>query len=69
MISFNTEDSLIYLFSLISSGFRSRVYFFSVLNPTKIVTYISEVLDAGLLGPLFKVVTPSVPILCFNIVS
>lgn len=38
-----------------SSGFKSRVKFFSVLNPTSIVTYTSEVLDAGLLGPLFKV--------------
>lgn len=58
MISFNF---LIYwipfllLFSLTSSGFRSRVKFFSVLNPTSIVTYTSEVVDAGLLGPLFKV--------------
>lgn len=38
-----------------SSGFRSRVKFLSVLDPTSIVTYTSEVLDAGLLGPLFKV--------------
>lgn len=44
-----------------SSGFRSRVKFLSVLNPTSIVTYTSEVLDAGLLGPLFKVSY----ILCF----
>ena len=42
-------------FGLTCAGFRSRVKFFSVVNPTKISTYISEVLDAGLLGPLFKV--------------
>lgn len=29
--------------------------FFTVLDPTKTSSYISEVLDAGLLGPLFKV--------------
>lgn len=29
--------------------------FFSVLNPAETCSYISEVLDAGLLGPLFKV--------------
>lgn len=37
------------------AGFRSRVNFYSVLNPEKVCNYISEVLDAGLLGPLFKV--------------
>jgi hypothetical protein len=31
------------------------VKFFSVRDPTKICTYISEVQDAGPLGPLFKV--------------
>ncbi|KAJ7969241.1 lysine-specific demethylase JMJ18-like [Quillaja saponaria] len=42
-------------------GFRSRVKFFSVLNPTKISSYISEVLDAGFLGPLFKVTLEECP--------
>ncbi|KAK3041880.1 hypothetical protein RJ639_001248 [Escallonia herrerae] len=42
-------------------GFRSRVKFFSVLNPTKISSYISEVVDAGLLGPLFKVTLEECP--------
>ncbi|KAJ8758696.1 hypothetical protein K2173_000417 [Erythroxylum novogranatense] len=41
--------------AIFPKGFKSRVKFFSVLNPTKISSYISEVLDAGLLGPLFKV--------------
>ncbi|XP_024004728.1 probable lysine-specific demethylase JMJ14 isoform X2 [Eutrema salsugineum] len=36
-------------------GFKSRVKFLSVLDPTKLTNYISEVLDAGLLGPLFRV--------------
>nr|XP_011460431.1 PREDICTED: probable lysine-specific demethylase JMJ14 isoform X1 [Fragaria vesca subsp. vesca]XP_011460432.1 PREDICTED: probable lysine-specific demethylase JMJ14 isoform X1 [Fragaria vesca subsp. vesca]XP_011460433.1 PREDICTED: probable lysine-specific demethylase JMJ14 isoform X1 [Fragaria vesca subsp. vesca] len=36
-------------------GFRSRIKYYSVLDPTKLCSYISEVLDAGLLGPLFKV--------------
>ncbi|XP_010460894.1 PREDICTED: lysine-specific demethylase JMJ18-like isoform X2 [Camelina sativa] len=35
--------------------FRSRVKFYNVLDPTKMSNYISEVLDGGLLGPLFKV--------------
>lgn len=37
------------------AGFQSRVKFFSVVNPTKVGSYVSEVVDAGLLGPLFKV--------------
>lgn len=36
-------------------GFKSRVRFPSVLDPAQVCSYISEVLDAGLLGPLFKV--------------
>lgn len=42
-------------FWLTCAGYRCRVKFFNVLNPTKNCSYISEVLDAGLLGPLFKV--------------
>ena len=45
------------------TGFRSCVKYFSVLNPTEISSYISEVLDAGLLGPLFKVRLPLVCLL------
>ncbi|XP_022142392.1 lysine-specific demethylase JMJ18-like isoform X2 [Momordica charantia] len=55
--------------AIFPKGFRSRVYFFSVLNPTKIVTYISEVLDAGLLGPLFKVTLEASPSESFTNVS
>ncbi|KAG7019443.1 putative lysine-specific demethylase JMJ14 [Cucurbita argyrosperma subsp. argyrosperma] len=47
--------------AIFPKGFRSRVKFFSVINPTSIVTYTSEVLDAGLLGPLFKVTLEESP--------
>lgn len=40
------------------TGFKSRVKFISVLDPTKLTNYISEVLDAGLAGPLFRVGYP-----------
>ncbi|KAI5384630.1 lysine-specific demethylase JMJ18 [Lathyrus oleraceus] len=36
-------------------GFKSRVKFLSVLDPTSICTYVSEVIDSGFLGPFFKV--------------
>ncbi|MED6179392.1 hypothetical protein PIB30_000505 [Stylosanthes scabra] len=36
-------------------GFKSQVSFFSVLDPARICSYTSEVVDAGFLGPLFKV--------------
>ncbi|KAL2343139.1 hypothetical protein Fmac_004424 [Flemingia macrophylla] len=36
-------------------GFKSRVKFFSILDPSRICNYLSEVHDAGFLGPLFKV--------------
>ncbi|KAL1326216.1 hypothetical protein HN51_036257 [Arachis hypogaea] len=36
-------------------GFKSLVSFFSILDPARICSYISEVVDAGFLGPLFKV--------------
>ncbi|MED6168298.1 hypothetical protein PIB30_010354 [Stylosanthes scabra] len=37
------------------NGFKSRVKFFSILDPTRPCYYVSEVSDAGFLGPLFKV--------------
>ncbi|GLJ40150.1 hypothetical protein SUGI_0823100 [Cryptomeria japonica] len=42
-------------------GFKSRVRFHSVLDPTQMCNYISEVLDAGLVGPLFKVIVEGRP--------
>lgn len=37
------------------AGFRSRVTFYNIQDPTAWCFYVSEVLDAGPLGPLFKV--------------
>ncbi|RDX79654.1 Lysine-specific demethylase JMJ18, partial [Mucuna pruriens] len=36
-------------------GFKSRVKFFSIVDPPRTCNYVSEVYDAGFLGPLFKV--------------
>nr|POE84862.1 putative lysine-specific demethylase jmj14 [Quercus suber] len=47
--------------AIFPKGFRSCVKFFSVVNPTKVGSYISEVVDAGLLGPLFKVTLEESP--------
>lgn len=41
--------------AIFPKGFRSRVRFYDLRNPTKICSYISEVLDAGLIGPVFQV--------------
>ncbi|KAK9146396.1 hypothetical protein Sjap_006299 [Stephania japonica] len=41
--------------AIFPKGFKSRVTYISVLDPTKECCYISEILDAGPLGPLFKV--------------
>lgn len=43
------------LLILLDTGFRSRVRHMSVLDPTVMCYYVSEVLDAGQAGPLFKV--------------
>ncbi|XP_048228942.1 lysine-specific demethylase JMJ18 [Ricinus communis] len=50
-------------------GFRSRVQFLSVLDPRKSCSYISEIVDAGLLGPLFKVSLEEYPSETFTNVS
>ncbi|TYJ33657.1 hypothetical protein E1A91_A05G118200v1 [Gossypium mustelinum] len=55
--------------AIFPKGFRSRVKFFSVINPTEISNYISEVLDAGPLGPLFKVTLEGCPTVSFSNVS
>ncbi|CAA6657944.1 unnamed protein product [Spirodela intermedia] len=41
--------------------FRSRARFIDVHDPTKMCNYISEVLDGGVLGPLFKVMVEDRP--------
>lgn len=40
---------------LLNAGFRSRVRYIDVLDPTNMSHYISEVIDAGRDGPLFMV--------------
>ncbi|XP_042472851.1 putative lysine-specific demethylase JMJ16 isoform X2 [Zingiber officinale] len=47
--------------AIFPKGYRSRVRYFSVLDPTQMCCYISEILDAGLLGPLFMVVVEQCP--------
>ncbi|KAK4757033.1 hypothetical protein SAY87_007160 [Trapa incisa] len=41
--------------AIFPKGFRSRVRYFSMLEPTNMCYYVSEILDAGESGPLFKV--------------
>lgn len=55
--------------AIFPKGFRSRVKYFSVLNPTEVSSYISEVLDAGLLGPVFKVTLEGCPTVTFSNVT
>lgn len=37
------------------AGFKSRVRYINVLDPTNMCYYVSEILDAGKEGPLFMV--------------
>jgi histone demethylase JARID1 len=48
-------------YAIFPKGFRSRVKFYNVLDPTRMSNYISEVLDAGLMGPLFRVTLEESP--------
>uniref|UniRef100_A0A0D9WEU3 JmjC domain-containing protein n=1 Tax=Leersia perrieri TaxID=77586 RepID=A0A0D9WEU3_9ORYZ len=52
--------------AIFPKGFRSRVAFHSVLDPTRTCCYISEVLDAGLEGPLFRVTVEGLPEVSFT---
>ncbi|XP_020247173.1 lysine-specific demethylase JMJ703 isoform X1 [Asparagus officinalis] len=47
--------------AIFPKGYRSRVRYFSVLDPTQMCYYVSEILDAGLLGPLFMVKVEKCP--------
>ncbi|KAL9403345.1 hypothetical protein Peur_000317 [Populus x canadensis] len=47
--------------AIFPKGFKSRVKFFNVHDPIKKCSYISEVRDAGPLGPLFKVSLEKIP--------
>ncbi|KAH7654403.1 histone demethylase JARID1 protein [Dioscorea alata] len=51
--------------AIVPKGFVSRVRFFNVLDPTKTCYYISEVVDSGILGPLFKVTMEEEPSVSF----
>ncbi|KAG0477078.1 hypothetical protein HPP92_013919 [Vanilla planifolia] len=44
-----------------NNGFQSRVKYFSMLDPTTTCSYMSEILDAGPFGPLFKVTLEGSP--------
>ncbi|PKI37517.1 lysine-specific demethylase JMJ18-like [Punica granatum] len=55
--------------TIFPNGYKSRINFFSVLSPNKICSYISEVADAGLLGPIFKVTLEESPAVTFADVS
>ena len=46
---------LLACFHFANAGFKSRVKYFSVVDPVQMTYYISEILDAGQQGPLFMV--------------
>lgn len=52
-----------------SLGYKSRVRFYSVLDPTQTCSYISEVLDAEVMQPLFKVTVEGHPTEVFMHIS
>lgn len=41
--------------AIFPNGYRSRVRYWSILNPTQMSYYVSEILDAELIGPLFMI--------------
>lgn len=47
--------------AIFPKGYKSRVMFFNICNPLKKSSYTSEVMDGGLLGPLFKVSLEELP--------
>ncbi|XP_062179908.1 lysine-specific demethylase JMJ18-like [Phragmites australis] len=51
--------------AIFPKGFRSRVIFDNIQDPTWQCCYISEVLDGGPLGPLFRVTIEQVPEVSF----
>ncbi|XAR65571.1 hypothetical protein NMG60_11009733 [Bertholletia excelsa] len=55
--------------AIFPKGFRSQVKFFNVVSPDKMSSYICEILDAGFLGPLFKVTLEECPSESFANVS
>lgn len=55
--------------TIFPKGYKSRVRFYSVLDPTQTCSYISEVLDAEVKQPLFKVTVEGHPTEVFMHVS
>ncbi|CAN4081939.1 unnamed protein product [Withania somnifera] len=51
--------------AIFPKGFKSRVKFFDVRNPNINSNYLCEILDGGLLGPLFKVSLEECPDMSF----
>ncbi|KAF6154777.1 hypothetical protein GIB67_032389 [Kingdonia uniflora] len=47
--------------AIFPKGFKSRVSYLSVLDPMNMCYYISEILDAGMTGPLFMVTAEPCP--------
>uniref|UniRef100_A0A0A9E2U1 Zinc finger C5HC2-type domain-containing protein n=1 Tax=Arundo donax TaxID=35708 RepID=A0A0A9E2U1_ARUDO len=47
--------------AIFPKGFRSRVKYFSIVDPMQMAYYISQILDAGLQGPLFMVTVENCP--------
>ncbi|WVZ81622.1 hypothetical protein U9M48_028977 [Paspalum notatum var. saurae] len=47
--------------AIFPKGFKSRVKYFSIVDPTQMAYYISEILDAGQQGPLFMVTVENCP--------
>lgn len=47
--------------AIFPKGFRSKVKYFSIVDPTQTAYYISEILDAGPQGPLFMVTLENCP--------
>ncbi|OEL13556.1 Lysine-specific demethylase JMJ703 [Dichanthelium oligosanthes] len=47
--------------SIFPKGFKSRVKYFSIMDPVQMTYYISEILDAGQQGPLFMVTVENSP--------
>lgn len=47
--------------AIFPKGYKSRVMFFNINNPLIKSSYTSEVMDGGLLGPLFKVSLEELP--------
>ncbi|KAK8638049.1 hypothetical protein V6N13_136492 [Hibiscus sabdariffa] len=47
--------------AIFPKGFKSRVRYMSVLDPSNMVYYVSEILDAGRDGPLFMVSVENFP--------